>query len=271
MLKRFCLVVFVLAATGIAEAQGVPVSVEHDAYTAANSHKDPQAKAKALESFLKEYPDSRFKERALESLLEACRRTRSLKEGDTLDQLLKVNPDSLYGLTVKASLRCDAEPRPGMCEAEESELADHGLRVLAAADRPDYMSETDFAMRKMQAGLAFHSLAGRVAVVRRNYQQPEEHFRIAVELDPTDFGTVYPFAIACLRIEPPDTVSGLFFLARAANLVEPRRYQQVMTYGRTEYAKYHGSEQGWPELLKLAKTSPTMPAGFVISPARETP
>lgn len=260
---------FVLVAT--AAAQSAAVSVEHDAYIAANHHKDPQAKAKALESFLKKYPDSAFKETVLESLLETYQRTGSPKTGDTLDQLVKVNPDSLYGLTVKANLRCDAEPKSGMCEAEESALADHGLRVLAVAKRPQYMSETDFAMRKAQAGLALHSLAGRVAVMRSDYKQAEQHFRIAVELDPTNFGSVYPLAIACMKTEPPDTVCGLFFLARATSLVEPSRQKQIADYARTEYVKYHGSEQGWPELLKLAKTSPTMPADFVISPARETP
>jgi tetratricopeptide (TPR) repeat protein len=269
--KSFYLVMFVLAATGIAAAQGTTLSVERDAYTAANHRKDAEAKAKALELFLKNYSDSELKERALETLLETYRRTRSPKAWDTLDQLLKINADNLYGLTVKANLRCDDEPRPGMCDAEESELADHGLRVLAAATKPEYMSETDFAMRKAQAALAFHSLAGAVAVVRRDYLTAEQHFRIAVELDPTNFGSVYPLAIACLRTEPPDTVSALFFLARAASLVEPGRHKQIMTYGKTEYVKYHGSERGWPELLKLAKTSTTMPAGFVISPARETP
>jgi hypothetical protein len=63
---------------------------------------------------------------------------------------------------------------------------------------------------------------------------------------------------------PPDTVRGLFFLARAASLVERSRQKQIVRYGRTEYVKYHGSEPGWGELVKLAKSSPAMPAGFVI-------
>ena len=271
MFKSFYLVMFVLAATGIAASQGTSLTLERDAYTAATHRKDAQARAKALESFLKSYPDSEFKERTLESLLETYQKTRSPKAWDALNQLLKTNPDNLYGLTQKANLRCDDEPRPGMCDAEESELADHGLRVLAATTRPEYMSETGFAARKAQAALAFHSLAGAVAVARHDYQTAQQHFRIAVEFDPTNIGSVYALAITSMKIDPPDTVRGLFFLARAASLVEGSRQQQIVTYGRTEYAKYHGSEQGWAELLKLAKSSTAMPSGFVISPAREIP
>ena len=212
MFKSFYLLMFLLAAAaGIAAAQGTSLTVERDAYTAATHRKVAQARAKALESVLKNYPDSEFKERALESLLETYQQTRSPKAWDALNQLLKTNPDNRYGLTEKASVRCDDEPRPGMCDAEESELADHGLRVLDAATRPAHMSETGLATRKAQAALAFHSLAGGVAVARRDYQTAQQHFRIAVEFDPTNFGSVYALAISSIKIDPRIRFAACFF------------------------------------------------------------
>ena len=100
--RRFCLAIVVFCITSISLAQA-PSQAEHDAYITAMHHKDAQAKAKALQLFLRDYPSGRLREAALESLLEAYRQTGSAKEADALDELLRINPNNLYGLTVKAS------------------------------------------------------------------------------------------------------------------------------------------------------------------------
>jgi hypothetical protein len=38
-----------------------------------------------------------------------------------------------------------------------------------------------------------------------------------------------------------------------------------MAYGKSQYTKYHGSDQGWTDLLALAKTTPLPPQGFTIT------
>ena len=75
--------------------------------------------------------------------------------------------------------------------------------------------------------------------------------------DPNDLRNVYPLALAYLTANPPDPVNGLFFIARAANLAAGSPGQaQIMAYGKSQYTKYHGSDQGWTDLLALAKTTP---------------
>ena len=69
-----------------------------------------------------------------------------------------------------------------------------------------------------------------------------------------------------LTATPSDDVNGLFFIARAANLVtDPKGKDSIVKFGHSRYVKYHGSEQGWDDLLAQTKTTPVPPAGFTIA------
>jgi len=76
---------------------------------------------------------------------------------------------------------------------------------------------------------------------------------------------VYPYALASLTATPEDDVNGLFFIARAANLVkDPGGKAQIIKFGHSKYVKYHGSEEGWNDLLAMTATTTLPPAGFTI-------
>jgi len=77
---------------------------------------------------------------------------------------------------------------------------------------------------------------------------------------------------------PPDpavvdaNVQGLFFIARAANLATGTPGQaQIADFGKKWFAKFHGSDQGWDELLANAKTQTLPPQGFTIAAAPPPP
>jgi hypothetical protein len=63
-----------------------------------------------------------------------------------------------------------------------------------------------------------------------------------------------------LTAGPPEkTVDGLFFIARAANLIaDPKGKADVIKFGKSKYTKYHGSDEGWNDLLTAAATA-TLP------------
>ena len=264
----------VLCTIAIAIAQGTIPKSEEDAFLSAIHGKSPEPKAAALESFLKRFPESRFKERSLEILLETYWELQKFpKFGNTVDELLKVNPDNLLGLTVKVESRCDNEPSRGLCEKEETEIANRGLGVLVTATKPADMSEQDFASRKARGSFAFHRTLAIWVLTHRDYQGAQVHLRTAAEIDGTNFACVYPLALANLNSDTPNNVQGLFFIARASGLVDSHNkfQKQLVDYGRREYVKYHGSEEGWPELLKAAKGTPVPPRGFTITPAGKSP
>ena len=107
--------------------------------------------------------------------------------------------------------------------------------------------------RKARGSLAFHRTLGNWAPIHHDYQGAQVHLRTATEIDATNFACVYPLALAYLKSDPPNNVQGLFFIARSASLAHGNFRKQILDYGRKEYVNFHGSDAGWPELLKFGK------------------
>lgn len=270
-----CLYFLVVVAStiSIAIAQATTPQSEEDAFQSAIHRKSPEAKAAALESFLNKVPESRLKERSLEILLETYRELQSFPNFEnTLDELLKLNPDNLLGLMVKtAASRCGDGASQDFCEKKELDTANRGLRALTTASKPPDMSEEDFRLRKARGSFAFHRTLGLWALRDHDHQAAQFNLRTAADLDPTNFQCVYPLALAYLNADPPNSVQGLFFIARAATLSPASYRKKIEDYGREQYEKYHGSAEGWTQLLKSAKSTPLPPAEFTITPASKNP
>ena len=146
----------------------------------------------------------------------------------------------------------------GDCQQQKRDLADHGFRVLALATKPDYLSDAEFERQKEEADSLFHHLTD----VALNYCP------VRVAVDPNSYSYVYPLALAYLNASPPEIPKGIFFMARAASLSPVDVRKKLEDYGREQYEKYHGSAQGWTDVLRLAKENPQVPSGFTIAPAR---
>jgi tetratricopeptide (TPR) repeat protein len=251
----------------VALAQNIPPQAGQDAYKAAIDHKEVQVRIKALELVLETSASSTLKEEALESLASAYRESGTLiKEQKTLERLFSVNADNLYGLKLRADvmlLGCDS----GDCEREMTSIADHGFRVLSSGVKPDYLSDSEFARRKEEAGITFHRLGGLAAVMQQDYRRAQEHFLVLVEANPNELGCVYPLALTYLKSNPPDMTRGLFFLARAAILAPASARPQIEKFGKGEYKKYHGSVDRWQEVLRIAKANQQLPSSFTVTPA----
>ncbi len=265
--STFVLLLLVVA-PAIVGAQSGPSKSEQDAYEAAVHRKQVKTRIKGLELFLKNFPNSTLKERALESLADAYDQSGDQQEEQhTLKRLLRVNADNLRGLTLKAQLMllgCDG----GDCDQEEMSLADHGFRVLGSITKPKYLSDAEFEHQKAQAAFLFHRMAGFAALMQHEYSIAQEHFSFVLEADPSNLSYVYALAIAYLNSSPPDMSRGLFFMARAAALSPASHRKKIDDYGREQYEKYHGSAQGWADIVRLAKATPQVPSGFTIIPAR---
>ena len=127
------------------------------------------------------------------------------------------------------------------------------------------ISDADFEKQKGQLAELLESVAGFSALQLKDNATAEKDLRMAVEADPNNAENVYPLALASLTATPEDDVNGLFFIARAANLVkDPAGKAQITKFGRSKYVKYHGSDEGWNDLLTLTATTQLPPAGFTV-------
>jgi tetratricopeptide (TPR) repeat protein len=243
---------------------------EYNAYVGAVQQSDAAAKISGLEAFVSQYPNSVMKEDALELLMGAYQQTNNAaKMNEAAQRVLQVNPNNLRALALLAYTKraaAEANQNPQQNLAEGAQYANRGLEALKTAPKPEAMSDADFLKLKSQMAVIFQGVAGIAALQTKDYAHAQEHLRAAVQVEPNDLRNVYPLALAYLTATPPDYVNGLFFIARAANLAAGSPGQaQIEAYGKSQYTKYHGSDQGWADLLALAKTTPTPPQGFTIA------
>jgi len=237
---------------------------EYNAYVGAVQQTDPNAKISGLEAFLVQYPNSVMKEDALELLMGTYQQTNNqAKVIETANRLLAANPDNVRALVLLAY-----NERAAQKWADARQHAEHALQALPKMARGEGMSDADFAKQKAQLVPLLNSIAGFSALQLKDYPSAQQHLRAAVEADPAAANAeiVYPLALAYLTPTPPDNVNGLFFIARAANLIsDPAAKDQVKKFGHSRYVKYHGSEDGWDQLLAQTATTPLPPAGFTIT------
>jgi tetratricopeptide (TPR) repeat protein len=245
-----------------AQKKEIKDPAEYNAYVGAVQQADPAAKISGLEAFLTQYPNSVMKEDALELLMGTYQQANNqAKVIDTANRLLATNPNNARALVLLAY-----NERAAQKWADAKQHAEAGLQALDKMPKADGVSDADFAKQKGQLSGLLNSVAGFSSLQLKDYPSAQKYLRPAVEADPNNVENVYPLALAYLTATPPDDVNGLFFITRAANLVtDPAGKASIIKFGHSRYVKYHGSEQGWDDLLAQTKTTPVPPAGFTIS------
>jgi tetratricopeptide (TPR) repeat protein len=234
---------------------------EYNAYVGAVQQTDAAAKISGIEAFLAQYPNSVMKEDALELLMGTYQQAgNQAKVIDTANRLLAANPNNVRALALLAY-----SERAAQKWADAKQHAERGLQALTTMTKPDGVSDADFQKQKTQLEALLDSVAGFSALQLKDNATAEKDLRAAVDADPGNVENVYPLALASLTATPEDDVNGLFFIARAINLVkDPAGKAQITKFGHAKYVKYHGSEEGWNELLALTATTPLPPPGFTI-------
>ncbi len=243
---------------------------EYNAYVGAMQQQDPTAKVSALEAFLTQYPNSVMKTTALELLMGTYQQAgNQAKVVDAAKRLLTADPNNLRALallTFLARQSVSAGQNPQQNLADLQTYCTKGLDALKANQKPAGMSDADFDKLKKQVAIIFNGGCGFAGLQNKDYQHAQLYLRAAVEAEPNDLQNVYPLALAYLTANPPDSLDGLFFIARAAHLAAGSAgAQQIDSYGRKAYKNYHGSEEGWSDVQAAAAANPVPPQGFNIT------
>jgi tetratricopeptide (TPR) repeat protein len=247
---------------------------EYNAYVSAVQQKDNNAKISGLEAFLTQYPNSVMKTTGLELLMGTYQQTgNQAKVVETAKRLLTADPNNLRALALLTFLARQAASTGQNAAQNLADLQQYctkGLDAIKANQKPAGMSDADFEKLKKQVELIFNGGCGFAALQNKDYQHAQTYLRAAIETEPNDLQNVYPLALAYLTANPPDSVNGLFFIARAANLAAGSAGQaQIESYGRKAYKNYHGSEEGWNDgpnsVMAKAKASPSPAADFSIT------
>jgi tetratricopeptide (TPR) repeat protein len=238
----------------------------------------PAQKAQLLEAFLQTYPNSVMKEDALELLMVAYQQAGDMQKTlDTANRVLQANPNNIRALALLAySYRAAASnggPQMQDNLAKAQQYGQQGLQALQTMKKPEGMSDADFTKFHNETGAIFAGAVGFAALQAKDFAtaQKDLHDAVAEESQPSIMD-LYPLATADLEAKPINP-EGFWFIVKAANLAQGPGQQQILDYGRKKYVRYHGSEQGWTELVNDAKASPSVmpPAGFTVAAAPPPP
>jgi len=249
-----------------AQKKEIKDPAEYNAYVAAVQQQDPAQKAVQLESFLQTYPNSVMKEDAAELLMAAYQQAGNMQKTiEAGNRVLQSNPNNLRALALLTYLNRISNTPQGLQQAQQ--FGQKGLQALQAAQKPAEVSDADWTKLKQQVEPIFHGSVGLGALQAKDYNAATEHLSAAVQASPTNFADVYPLALAHLEKSPPD-VQGLFWIARAVTLApSPDAKANVDKFGKNRYTRYHGSDQGWAELVAAAAQAQAPPANFTVAPA----
>ncbi len=242
---------------------------EYNAYVGAVQQTDAAAKVSGLEAFLTQYPNSVMKEDGTEALMIAYQQTNNQpKMLETAQKLLAINPCNIKGLALVAYAKgamATAGQNTQQNFAESGQAGEKGLTCLQTAPKPEGTSDADFQKLKSQTAGIFNGAAGIAAFQAKDYAKAEQYLRAAVEADPANLIDVYDLALAYLASGPTEKdVDGIFFIARASNLAQGAGKDQIAKFGKSKYTKYHGSDEGWADILAKTATTPLPPADFTI-------
>jgi hypothetical protein len=235
---------------------------EYNAYVGAVQQQDPNAKISGLEAFLTQYPNSVMKEDALDLLLRTYAQTgNAAKLADTANRLLTVNPNNVQALIMMAYTEKGQQKW-----ADAKSHAEKGLAALPNMPKPDGVSDADFIKQKTQFNQVLSSIAGFSALQLKDNDAAQKNLRAAVEGNPNSLEDVYPLALAYFAKpdDPNSMVNGLWFIARAVNLAQGAAKDQITKFGHAKYKNFHGSDDGWNDLLTQTATTPLPPAGFTV-------
>jgi len=248
-----------------AAAPEIKDPAEYNAYIGAIQQKDPNAKVSALEAFLTQYPNSVMKTTALELLMATYQQTgNQAKVVETAKRVLAADPCNLRALallTFLARQAVSSGQNPQQNLADLTQYSGKGLECMQSAPKPAGVSDADYEKLKKTVGLIFNGGAGFAALQNKDFAKAQTTLKAAVDAEPNDLQNVYPLAMAYLTANPPDTLNGLFYIARAASLAPAGPAQnQIQSYGEKVYKNYHGSDEGWTDYaLPTAKTATSPP------------
>jgi len=251
---------------------------EYNAYVNAIQQQNPAQKAAALEAFLQTYPSSVMKEDALELLMAAYQQAGDAQKTlDAANRVLQVNPGNVRALALLAySYRAMAsQGGPQMQDnlAKAQQYGQQGLQALQNMKKPDGMSDADFTKFHNETGAIFDGAVGFAALQSKDFATAQKDFHEAVadESQP-NIADIYPLATADLEAKPMNP-EGFWFIVKAANLAQGPGQQQILDYGKKKYIRFHGSDQGWDDIVSQAKASSSVmpPAGFTVAAAPPPP
>jgi tetratricopeptide (TPR) repeat protein len=260
---------------------------EYNAYQAAHNEKDPQMRLKDLDDFVMKFPGSAlmlyiagdyyrtyYAVKNYPKTIEYVDRILAMPDlakpeqmGTRLEALGYRAQAMLYGSGEK-----DLQTPDAYTKAKEASA--QGLQTLSQWQKPQGMSDEQFANNKKGLGVLFNSVAGIAESGLKDYKGAADSYKAVLALDPSDAVTHFRLGVAYLQEMPPDAPDGFWELSRSIALKGPGE-AQVRTYLRNQLLHYQQpscdklADDEMNQMITLAGTSADRPASMTIPSAED--
>jgi len=134
---------------------------------------------------------------------------------------------------------------------------------------PPNVTEEQWKTLRPQVELLAHVNLGFIAMQRKNWDAAEAEFQKSLQMNPNNGQVDYWMGFVIASQKKVDRIpTALFYFARAATYdgtgaMDPNGRKQALDYVKRQYKNYHGSDDGFNDLLTAAK-NPAPPPDFKI-------
>jgi hypothetical protein len=261
---------------------------EYNAYQAARAETNPQNQIKLLDDFVAKFPNSTLLPYIYQLYLKAYNDLKDYKNVIvTADKMIAMGDKLDAGTKLQAlQARVQAfsqvfDPKASDAHdqlVKERDAAKAGAAALAAYPKPanSTMSDADFNKQK-QPGIAFFDAAAGFADLQlKDDAAAVTDYKAALTSKPDDGVSTYRLGVAYLAMQPPQSIDGFWYIARAINVKVPgmddaklKDYlkKSIMSYEQPNCDNIVDTQMA--ELLQLAGTSGDRPATYTIPSAAD--
>lgn len=236
----------------------------------------------ALEKWAKDYPNSDVWQTRDELYLSVYNNMKdNRKLFDKAKEIRAKKPEHYFAITTILNtifLFPSASVAPAdLVTAEETAkyVMDNNAKVFDEANKPANVTDAQWTQFKPAVNALAQRVYAYVPVVRKDYPKAEVETTKVIKEDATQAQFSYFLGTALIQQKVPEKIApGIFHLARAAsydgqNALPAAARQQALPSVTSIYKQYHGSEEGLPEVLALAKNNAFPPADFKIESKSE--
>ncbi len=249
---------------------------EFDAFTAITQDTNPKTRLEKLQAWEKAYPMTDFIDQRRTLFLTTYVALNDAKNAvDEAKKILADNPKDFtalyYTMLFTQGLYAQNQSPDVLDQGEKASQA-----ILAGIDMPPpNVKAEDWAKLRPSIEELAHVNLGFIAMQRKNWDGAETEFQKVLMMNPNNAQVDYWMGTVIASEKKLDKLPiAMFYFARAATYqgtgaLTPDAQKTALTYVQRQYKNFHGSDEGFNDLLAAAKSSPTPPAGFTIKNANE--
>jgi tetratricopeptide (TPR) repeat protein len=250
-------------------------NAEYELALAAQKETDPVKKIAALDKWKAGYPSTEYVDDRQGMYLLAYEAAKQPRQAfDMALEMLKAHPTNIDALYATVSQVTLIKPAPTPADMDTAEKNSNLFIDNPDTVKPPAVSDSDWVKTKAQVKSVAEQVLIQIYGLRRDDKRAVDDLRKLVTRDPNLAVASYQLGKTMMDIlaaqkKPEDQPPALYQIARAVAITGPgalpaNQVTTIQDYLKKAYKLFHGSEQGLPDLLALAKTSPFPPANFSI-------